>query len=166
MCSFFSEISTSHEEYWLILTGLPSLLLDSISLRLVSAAVRCRLPIALLCLPSPTASLWVPSSNLSSRLSRTCLSYPTSGLVRDLESKPFVWFCTKTDKGIVCLAHSLHSVTTCSTRERINTSLRFPKQPAVLSVGEELADCILYSRERPASSPTKSVLGITLNSIF
>ena len=27
---------------------------------------------------------------------------PTSGLVRDLESKPFVWFRAKTDQGIVC----------------------------------------------------------------
>ena len=31
---------------------------------------------------------------------------------RDLESKPFVWFRAKTDKGIVCLAEHLHSVTT------------------------------------------------------
>ena len=30
---------------------------------------------------------------------------------RDLESKPFVWFRTKTDKGIVCLADHLNSVT-------------------------------------------------------
>ena len=30
---------------------------------------------------------------------------------RDLESKPFVWFRAKTDKGIVCLADHLHSVT-------------------------------------------------------
>ena len=35
-CSF-CEISTSHEECWLILTGLPSLLLDPISCRLVSS---------------------------------------------------------------------------------------------------------------------------------
>ena len=49
------EILTSHEECRLILTGLPSLILDSISCRLVSAAVRCQLPTARLCLPSPTA---------------------------------------------------------------------------------------------------------------
>ena len=30
---------------------------------------------------------------------------------RDLESKPFAWFRAKTDKGIVCLADHLHSVT-------------------------------------------------------
>ena len=28
---------------------------------------------------------------------------------RDLESKPFVWFCAKTDKGIVYLADHLHN---------------------------------------------------------
>ena len=37
------EISTKLEECWLILTGLPSLLLDSLSCRLVTSAVRCRL---------------------------------------------------------------------------------------------------------------------------
>ena len=51
-----SEISTSHEERWLILTGLTSLILDPISCQLVSSAVRCRLPTALLPRPSPTAS--------------------------------------------------------------------------------------------------------------
>ena len=29
-------------------------------------------------------------------------------LRRDLESKPFVWFPAKTDKGIICLADHLH----------------------------------------------------------
>ena len=51
------KISTSHAECWLILTGLPSLLLDPISCRLASSAVRCRLQTALLRHPSPTASL-------------------------------------------------------------------------------------------------------------
>ena len=41
-----SEISTNHGECWLILTSLPSLLLDSISYRLVSllSGIDCRLP--------------------------------------------------------------------------------------------------------------------------
>ena len=44
-----SEISTNHEECWLILTGLPSLLLDSISCRLVSllSGVDCQLPLSI-----------------------------------------------------------------------------------------------------------------------
>ena len=50
----FCEISTNHEECWLILTALLSLLLDSISCRLVSSVVRCRLPTALLPRPSLT----------------------------------------------------------------------------------------------------------------
>ena len=41
-CSF-CKISTRYEECWLILTGLPSLMLDLISCRLVSSAVQCRL---------------------------------------------------------------------------------------------------------------------------
>ena len=49
--------------------------------------------------------LWVPSSNPDWR----SLAYFWSH--RDLESKPFVWFRTKTDKGIVCLTDHLHSVT-------------------------------------------------------
>ena len=52
-----------------------------------------------------------PFANFPSGFSRACLSYPTSGLVRDLEYKPFVWFRAKTDKGIVCLADYPHSVT-------------------------------------------------------
>ena len=47
----------------------------------------------------------------STGFSRTCLSSPTSGLVGDLDFKPFVWFRAKTDKGIVCLADHPHSVT-------------------------------------------------------
>ena len=34
--------------------------------------------------------------------SQTCLSSPTSSLIGDLESKPFIWFCGKTDKEIRC----------------------------------------------------------------
>ena len=61
--------------------------------------------------PFANCPQWVPSSNSPSRLSRTCLSYPTSGLVRDLESKPFVWFRAKIYKGIVCSVDHLHRVT-------------------------------------------------------
>ena len=77
------ENSTNHEECWLILTGLPSLLLDFISYRLVSAAVRWRLPLA-----SPFANclLWVTLFNSYWR----SLAYFRSR--RDLESKTFVWF--------------------------------------------------------------------------
>ena len=103
-CSF-CEISTSHEECWLILTGLPSLLLDPISCQLVTSlsGIDCPLP---LCVSLRQPFLWVPLSNSS-----TCVPLPTSGRVRDLESKPFFCFRAKTDKGIVCLAHPLHSVT-------------------------------------------------------
>ena len=76
MCNFFCEISTSHEESWLILSGLPSLLLDPISCRLVSSAVRCRLPTALY-VTLRQLLLWDPSSNFS--LSR--VPWPTSGLL-------------------------------------------------------------------------------------
>ena len=72
--------------------------LDSLSCRLVTSAVQCRLA-------SPFANwlLWVPLSN----------SYWPSHAYfrshRDLESKPFVWFRAKTD--IVCLVDHLHSDT-------------------------------------------------------
>ena len=59
-------------------------------------------------LPSPTAfSEFIFTT--PSRLSRTCLSYHTSGLIQDLESKPFVWLHAKTDKRIVCLVDHLVS---------------------------------------------------------
>ena len=66
----------------------------------------------------PSAS---PFANYLSGFSQNCLSYPTSGLVRDLESKPFVWFRAKTDKGIVCLADHLHSVTVLYSPSRQGT---------------------------------------------
>ena len=59
--------------------------------------------------PLPTHPLWVPLPTLLVSLGP---HFPlTSGLVGDLESKPFVWFRAKTDKGIVCLANYPHSVT-------------------------------------------------------
>ena len=36
---------------------------------------------------------------------------PTFGHAEISSPKPFVWFCAKTDKGIICLADHLHSVT-------------------------------------------------------
>ena len=96
--------STNHEECWLILTGLPSLTLDSLSSTGLSD-VWCQLPNCHSVSLVANCLLWVPLSNSLLAFS----SYFRSR--RDLESKPFVWFCAKTDKGIVCLADHLHSVT-------------------------------------------------------
>ena len=103
-CSFY-EISTSHEECWLILTGLPSLILDYL---MTTGLFCCPVSTANCHSASPFANcfLWVPLSNSS-----THVPLPTSGLGRDLDSKPFVWFRAKTDKGIVCLADHPYSVT-------------------------------------------------------
>ena len=67
-----------------------------------------------LCCPVSTATrvtlLQLPSSqSLCLTLWLAFPSYFRSR--RDLESKPFVWFRAKIDKGIVCLADHLHSVT-------------------------------------------------------
>ena len=72
------EISTSHEECWLILTGLPSPLLDSIS---CDWFLRCPVSTANCYSASPVANsfLWVPSSNSS--LVFPCL-LPVSGRSR------------------------------------------------------------------------------------
>ena len=58
---------------------------------------------------SPVANwlLWVLLSN---SLLRSLTHFRFRG---DLDSKSFVWFRSKTDKGIVCLADHLHSVTFC-----------------------------------------------------
>ena len=89
-CSF-CVISTSHEECWLILTGLPSLILDPISCRLVSAAVRCRLPFCVSLRQLP--SLWVPLSNSDLR----SLAYFRSR--RYLELRPLFGLAPKQTKG-------------------------------------------------------------------
>ena len=68
-------------------------------------------PTALFCCPLSTAPLRLPSPTHLSGFLFQLLSSPTSGLVGDLEPKPFVWFRAKTDKGIVCLADHPHSVT-------------------------------------------------------
>ena len=97
------ENSTNHKECWLILTGLPSMLLDPISCRLVSSAVQCWLPFCL------TRCQLLPLGSFVQLPNWHSLAY--FRLRWDLESKPFVWFRSKTDKGIVCLVHPLHSVT-------------------------------------------------------
>ena len=97
-----SENSTTHKECWLILTRLPSLLWTS-SHPTGLSAIRCRLPC-----PSSVANC-PPLSSFVQLTSHVPL--PTSGHAEILSPKPFLWFCAKTDKGIVCLADLLHSVT-------------------------------------------------------
>ena len=97
-----SEISTK-------LLGMPTYLhrssltgLDPLSCRLVSL------------LSGVDWSLASPFANSSSEFLflTLWLAFPSYFRSRrDLESKPFVWFRAKTDKGIVCLADHLHSVT-------------------------------------------------------
>ena len=82
------EISTSHEECWLILTGLPLLLLEPIS-----------------CLPSPT----LLSGFLCPTLSRVPL--PTSGHVEDRGLRPLFGFAPKQTKGSSAWCTPTHSVT-------------------------------------------------------
>ena len=98
-----SEISTK-------LLGMPTHL-DRFSLTALDS-LSCQLVTSLLSsvdwpLVSPFANrlLWVLLSNSY----WPSLAYFRSR--RDLESKPFVWFCAQTDKGIVGLADHLHRVT-------------------------------------------------------
>ena len=99
---FFAELlqkplgMTTH--LWLVLSA-PSRLPLCVSLRqLTLSGFLFQLPLSgFLC-------------QLPSGFSRTCLSSLASGLVGDLEFKPFIWFRTKTDKGIVCLAGYPYSV--------------------------------------------------------
>ena len=86
-----SENSTTHEECWLILTGLPSLRLDPISSdwSLLSG-------VDSIChSPSPVANwlLWVPSSN------STRVPLPTSGHVDISSPNPLSGFVPKQTKG-------------------------------------------------------------------
>ena len=68
------------------------------------SAVRCQLPtrVTLRQLPSSSSFVQLPSR----------VPLPTSSHDEISSPKPFVWFRAKTDKGIVCLADLLHSVTT------------------------------------------------------
>ena len=67
------------------------------------SAVRCRLVTRVTLRQLPSSSSFV-------QLPDWCY-LPTSGHVEISSPKPFVWFRAKTDKGIVCLADLLHSVT-------------------------------------------------------
>ena len=73
-----------------------------------------------LCCPVSTALSIVhrqlPSLSSFFQLSSRVL-LPTSGHAEISSPKPFVWFRAKTDKGIVCLADLLHSVTKVSIHE-------------------------------------------------
>ena len=100
-CSF-CKISTSYEECWLILTGLPSLLLDSISCRLISSAVQCQLPFCV-------SRRWLLP--LGSFFQLPGIPLPTSGLREISILSPLFGFAPRQNKGIVCLADYLHSVT-------------------------------------------------------
>ena len=99
-----SENSTKQLECRLILTRSSSLSLDPISCWLASL-LRCPVSTALVRVPSPTASRSFVQPTLFSR------PVTTSGHAEISIPKPFVWFRAKTDKGIVCLAGHLHSVT-------------------------------------------------------
>ena len=72
-------------------------------IRLVTSAVRCRLPTRVTLRQLPLLS---PFVQFSSRV-----PLPTSGHAEISSPKPFLWFRAKTDKGIVCLADLRHSVT-------------------------------------------------------
>ena len=87
-----SKNSTNHVECWLILTGLPSLMLHSISCPLVTSAVRCRLPNCHSASPVANCLLWVPLSNSYWRP----LAYFRPR--RDLESRPLFGFAPKQTK--------------------------------------------------------------------
>ena len=101
---FTSENSTKQLECRLILAKSSSLSLDPISCQLVSP-LRCPVPTASLRRPSPTA-------RSSSFFQLSLLASPCSSGHCEISSpKPFVGFRAKTDKGIVCLAGHLHSVT-------------------------------------------------------
>ena len=117
LACIFCEISTKQKG---MLTHLDWSSLTAPGLYLMPTGLLCcPLSTAPLSVPLANCLLWVPFSNSPLWRSLAPLSWlrsdlpfsPTSGLVRDLDSKPFVWFCAKTDKGIVCLADHPHSVT-------------------------------------------------------
>ena len=98
-----SETSTKLLECRPILTRSSFTGLDPLSCRLVSLLFR----VDCFC-PSSLANCPLLSSFVSLSDWRPLT---TSGHVEIAGPKPFVWFCAKTDKGIVCLADHLHSVT-------------------------------------------------------
>ena len=112
-----SENSTTHEECWLILTALPALILGTYLM-----------PTAHFCCPVSTRHSRHPSpTRFSQSLCPTPLTFPYPlPVTLSSRAQAFVWFCAKTDKGIVCLADHLHSVTerlitaTSNNRQRQN----------------------------------------------
>ena len=68
--------------------------------------------------PSPT-----PSAPLSNQLSSR-VPLPLPATPRFQVQKPFVWFRAKTDKGIVCLAGHLYSVTAGQRDERKRAEIK------------------------------------------
>ena len=98
-----SETSTKLVECRLILTRSSFTGLDPLACRPRLSAV-----------PVSTASVRRPSPTPDFELRFSTLFWrplTTSGHVEIAGPKSFVWFCAKTDKGIVCLADHLYSVT-------------------------------------------------------
>ena len=69
----------------------------------LGSGLHCRLPLSVNCHQLPSRAPFPTNSLLASS--------STSGYGEISSPKPFVWFRAKTDKGIVCLAGHLHSVT-------------------------------------------------------
>ena len=72
--------------------------LDYLTLTVVDRPSASPFANCLLWVPFSNCLLWVPFSNCSSRLSRTCLSSPTSGRIEDLELRPLFGFAPKQTK--------------------------------------------------------------------
>ena len=75
------------------------------------SGVRCRLLLPVVPRQLPSSSFCPTNSLLASP--------STSGHGEISSPKPFVWFRAKTDKGIVCLAGHLHSVTLGQLKSRL-----------------------------------------------
>ena len=98
----FSDNSTTHDERWLILTGLPSLQLDPIS---SDWSLYCPVSTGHSRHPSPTAFSWVPLSN-----PLTHVPLLSSGHV-EIAGSGLCLVSRQNRQRIVCLADNLHSVT-------------------------------------------------------
>ena len=106
-----SENSTKQLECRHLLTRSSSL--DPIFSAGLTAPVRCWLPLSVVPRQLPVSSFLQPT------LFRVPLPLPDTA--RFQVQKSFVWFRAKTDKGIVCLAGHLYSVTFCRLLKRENT---------------------------------------------
>ena len=107
-----SENSTTHEECWLILTGLPSLRLDPVS---SDWSICCLVSTGHSRYPSPTPSV----GSFFQLYSRVPFLLTVASRSR---AQAFVWFRVITDKGVECLADHPHSVTLRHRRKRVQTS--------------------------------------------